>query len=211
MTSNQVWAHKVREYVNQRFPDRHARILDIGAGWGTYYNLLGDRHDLDAIEVFEQYIEEACLRHKYKHVFCQNALGWKLPEGQPLYDLTIHGDGLEHFNIADAQKLVRNMRHNASENLFIIPYEYPQDAIRGNVYEIHLQPDLTPQIMHERYPTLYPLFVRYDPTQNELERGIGVYTTRKPDTGTGRLVVFQDQWQLPWFQEVDWAPAIELL
>ena len=38
--------------------------------------------------------------------------------------------------------------------LVAVPYEMEQGELEGNVYETHLQPDLTPDIMLERYPNL---------------------------------------------------------
>ena len=39
-----------------------------------------------------------------------------------------------------------------------VPYLWEQGPEFNNPYEIHLQPDLTPEIMSERYPSLKLLF-----------------------------------------------------
>jgi hypothetical protein len=38
--------------------------------------------------------------------------------------------------------------------MIAVPYLYEQGEEFGNIHETHLQPDLTPEIMLERYPDL---------------------------------------------------------
>ena len=39
-----------------------------------------------------------------------------------------------------------------------VPYLNPQGVEEGNIYEIHIQDDLTDEIMKERYPYLKNVF-----------------------------------------------------
>ena len=39
-----------------------------------------------------------------------------------------------------------------------VPYQYEQGEEYGNVYEIHKQDDLTPEIVKKRYPMLKLLY-----------------------------------------------------
>ena len=65
---------------------------------------------------------------------------------------------LEHIKLEDAQDLVKRICAANKKCLIAVPYMYPQGAYEGNVYETHLQPDITPENFLERYPELKCLF-----------------------------------------------------
>lgn len=176
MASHYIWDKDIIEYINKTIPHRSCG-LDIGAGYGKYYNFLGNEYDLDCIEIYEPYIEQYHLRHKYKNVYNVNALDF-IPDKK--YNFSIMGDCLEHMNTVDAKKLIHRLQQYCDECIFVIPYEYPQDIMNGNEFEIHLQPDLTPFNVKIRYPTLYPLLIKYDGDGTFCDKGIGigVYTTK---------------------------------
>jgi len=80
------------------------------------------------------------------------------------------GDVLEHIPANDAQALITKMEIEGKKCMVAIPYLYEQGEWEGNIYETHHQPDLTPQVMERRYPTLrhlrgnaeYAYYVNYD-------------------------------------------------
>ena len=79
---------------------KDSKILDVGAGVGTYSDLLKPHgYDIDCIEVYDKYIEAYDLKSKYKNVFCDNILNFDVSE----YDFVILGDVLEHLTIEDAK------------------------------------------------------------------------------------------------------------
>lgn len=140
----------VAKYLKDKF-DRNATILDVGAGCGTYYNYLHDYFtNMDAVEVFEPNIEMYDLKNKYNKVY--NIDIRYLQYGH--YDIIIFGDILEHLKVEDAQKVLNYALKRCKEVIVAVPYMYPQDAIKDNKYEVHLQPDLTKENMLERYPNL---------------------------------------------------------
>ncbi len=140
----------VKKFLESTMPET-STVLDIGAGCGTYYNLLHEYfNDMDAVEAFPANIERYNLRNKYKQVFNEDIRNFEFE----YYDLIIMGDVLEHLNIKDAQKVIDYLYPRCKQLLVAVPYSLPQNAIEENEYEIHLQEDLTPELMNRRYPKL---------------------------------------------------------
>lgn len=177
MTSHGYWDANLIEYINRTIP-HGSDILDVGAGAAKYWHRLGGEYKMDAIEVFEPYIEMHALRKKYGRVYNVNVLDF---DTDKRYALSIMGDCLEHLTVRDAQRTIDILSKHCDECIFVIPFEYPQDDINDNEFEIHLQPDLTPFNVRIRFPTLYPLFVKYNGEEWYASAngiGIGVYTTK---------------------------------
>lgn len=150
--SYNFYKHEIRDFIVENLPPK-SKILDVGPGIGTYYNLLNSYdYQIDCIEVWEPYIEKYNLKDKYENVFHGNILDLNLKNLD--YDFIILGDVLEHITAKDAQSLINNITSNGIHCLVAIPYEMEQGEYYGNVYETHLQPDLTPSVMKERYPNL---------------------------------------------------------
>lgn len=147
----------IKDYILTNIPIQ-SKILDIGAGCGTYSDLLrGYGYKIDAVEVWEPYINEFNLKDKYNHIYNQDV--FNLPQNELFsYDFYILGDCLEHFSVEDAQFILSLLRLKGKKYLIAVPYEMFQDEYEGNKYEIHLQPDLTPDIMKQRYPELELLY-----------------------------------------------------
>ncbi len=135
-------------------------ILDIGAGCGTYFDLLSKEGytNLDCVEVFEDYVERFGLRNKYKNVIIGDIT--KLDISFEDYDLIILGDVLEHIAVEDAQSLLKKLKY---KNVIVaVPFLSPQGESEGNKHEIHLQEDLTLENFLERYDNFIPYCLRYD-------------------------------------------------
>jgi autotransporter strand-loop-strand O-heptosyltransferase len=140
---------EVKEWFIQNVPTSK-RILDVGPGIGTYSELLRSLgYRIDAVEIYEPYIEKYGLRAKYDNVYVGDITTFDTSD----YDFIIMGDVLEHIPTDDAVKLIRNIV-STKECMVAIPYEMEQGEHEGNIHETHHQPDLTHPIMGERYPEL---------------------------------------------------------
>lgn len=130
-------------------------ILDAGAGSGVYGKMLGVYFkSIDACEIFEPYIDQFGLKEIYNNVYNQNILNFSYKN----YDYIILGDILEHLSVEDAKALITDISHNRIYCMVAIPYTMEQGTVGGNIYETHLQPDLTHDIFLLRYPTMRTLF-----------------------------------------------------
>lgn len=151
MASLNIGKKKIVEYLKNKYP-KGTKALDIGACDGKWWKLLGDHFDMDAIEVFEPNVEKHKLKEKYKTIFIENVTDFVDNHKDIHYDVIIMGDVLEHLTVEDAQKVVTSLYNCCDEFVIAVPYKSKQRAIYGNKYEIHLQPDLTDEIFHQRYP-----------------------------------------------------------
>jgi len=140
----------IKQYLVENL-SKNAKILDAGPGIGTYSILLKDYgFDMDAVEIYEPYVEKYNLRDKYKNVFVQSIIGFDITP----YDFVILGDVLEHISTEDAQVLINSITSQNKGCLVAIPYMMEQGEHEGNIHETHLQPDLTLEVMEQRYPNL---------------------------------------------------------
>jgi SAM-dependent methyltransferase len=124
-----------------------SRVLDIGAGAGTYSKLIKDEHQICqdaewiAIEAWEPYIKQFDLENLYNRVVLCDArkLDWN---NLGKFDVAIAGDVLEHMTKEEAVVLVNEILENCGTLIISIPIRYmPQDDIEGNPFEIHVKPD----------------------------------------------------------------------
>jgi len=146
---------------------KSVKILDVGAGSGTYALLLGDEYpNIDAIEIFPNYLHMFNLQDIYKNVIIGDILETDFDE----YDYLIMGDVLEHMTFLQAKNLLDKITAKDKICLVAVPYMFEQGTEFDNVYETHHQPDLTKEIFLERYPQMkflcgddnYGYFVNYD-------------------------------------------------
>ena len=132
-----------------------SKILDVGAGSGKYGAMLRMWfNNIDALEIFEPYIEQFNLKEIYNNVYNDNIIHFDIAE----YDYIIMGDILEHLSIKDAKELIKKITHSGKKCLVAIPYTMEQGEVNGNIYETHLQPDLTHEVFLFRYPMMKELY-----------------------------------------------------
>jgi 16S rRNA A1518/A1519 N6-dimethyltransferase RsmA/KsgA/DIM1 with predicted DNA glycosylase/AP lyase activity len=135
--------------------DVKAKILDVGAGCGTYAKLLAPEYqNIDTVEIFEKYVARFGLRELYRNVYVTDIANFDFDS----YDYLIFGDVLEHMTILDAQEILKRINNNGQKCLVAIPYMFEQGESEDNIFETHLQPDLTHDVFLERYPGMRPIY-----------------------------------------------------
>jgi autotransporter strand-loop-strand O-heptosyltransferase len=145
---------EIRQYFKHQV-NTNKKILDVGPGIGTYSNLLRDLgYQMDSIEIWEPYVDEYNLKSKYDIVHIGNIIEFDISA----YDFIILGDVLEHLSAKDAKELINKIDSSGKECLVAVPYEMEQGEYYGNVHESHLQSDLTPEVIKNRYPSLHELY-----------------------------------------------------
>lgn len=153
-SSYSYFKNEIKDYLTERF-EKIATILDVGAGEGTYYYLLNNYFkNIDAVEVFQPNIDNFELEKKYRNVFDIDICYFKYD----YYDIIIFGDIIEHLDIKEAQEVLKYAYNRCDEMIVALPYQYEQGIEEDNIYEIHKQADLTPEIVEERYPMLQLLY-----------------------------------------------------
>jgi len=144
----------VASWIYKNFK-KDSEILDVGAGSGTYYNLLGKWYkNIDAVEIYESNIYYYNLLEKYRRCFNVDIINFEYS----FYDLIIFGDVIEHMTVQDAQKVI-DYAYDRCKNLIVaVPYLLSSGAGNQNVHEIHIQNDLTKDVVADRYPKLKLLY-----------------------------------------------------
>ena len=145
----------VQQYLWRKL-SKNAKILDVGAGGGTYRLLLGPDYEWAAVEVWHDSAEY--IKPIYHKVYEQDIRDFVYEED---YDLIIFGDVLEHLTVEDAQHVLDAAKQHTKMILVAVPYCLEQGPLNGNEAERHLQPDLTPETFDERYPGFEVIFKDY--------------------------------------------------
>lgn len=152
--SYSLFKDDVKQSIIDYFPS-DIKILDVGCGSGTYATLLREHFPfMDGIEIFPEYVSSFDLLMKYRRVFIGDIREFDIS----MYDLIIMGDVLEHLSQEDAIALIDRVNNHGINLLVAVPYMYEQGEMYGNSHEAHLQPDLTPEVMSIRYPSLSLIF-----------------------------------------------------
>jgi hypothetical protein len=137
--------HHIIEHTSE-----YSKILDVGPGAGTYGSML--RHlDIEALEIHPPYIEMFKLNEIYKKIYIGDIRDFDVSE----YDYIIMGDVLEHLTVEESKSVLNKMKHK--KVMVAVPYLFEQGEEMGNIYETHHQPELTHELMIERYG-LTPLY-----------------------------------------------------
>lgn len=128
-------------------------VLDVGAGSGTYADMMGHLvNRIDAVEIWQPYVEQFNLSDKYDHIIVGNVLDLT-PDYFDPYDLIIFGDVLEHMTKEDSVNLWCGLEiTQARYGMISVPIvHYPQGAEFGNPFEEHVQEHLTPDAIRRDY------------------------------------------------------------
>lgn len=169
---------EVKEWFINNVPTSK-RILDVGPGIGTYSDLLrSSGYRIDAVEIYEPYVDKYGLREKYDNVYIGSIVTFDISD----YDFIILGDVLEHLPENYAKELIADIVNSGKECLVAVPYEMEQGEHEGNIHETHYQPDLTVDVMKERYPSLTCIYNNeyygyYIHLQEKYEKAFVLYAT----------------------------------
>ena len=156
--STSVFKKETVEHLKNNF-DSSSTILDVGPGRGYYSELLFNHfNNLDGVEIFERYISDYRLKDKYRNVFCEDILNFEFD----FYDIILMGDVLEHIEEQQAIDLIKKLYPKCKELIIAIPFESKQGEWGGNIYETHLQPDITHNSFLLKYEGFKTLGVQYD-------------------------------------------------
>ena len=149
-TSYSYGKSEICEWVRDHFPE-DAEVLDVGAGCGTWIQLLPEYRNMDAVEVFEPYLRKLV---GYRRTILGDIRTFEYDR----YDLIIFGDVIEHLSVKYAQAVLEYARPRCADMIVAVPFLYPQGPVYGNEAERHLQDDLTAKMFAELYPGFEVLF-----------------------------------------------------
>ena len=161
---------------------RIRRVVDVGAGSGTYAKLLAPLapgvHWI-AVEVWTPYITEHALDRKYHEVINSDVRDVEFAPLAP--DLVLFGDILEHMTQEEAVAVVGKALAAAAYVMISIPIiDYPQHELEGNPYQRHIKEDWS----HEEISASFPDTVVTCLVHNS----IGVYFLTRRETARQQLV-----------------------
>lgn len=121
------------------------RVLDIGAGEGTYRTLIKNSDIQEqgrwtAVEAWAPYVNEYNLGELYDNVIIGDAyyIDYDKIDSRSFH-LVIAGDVLEHFTKNEAKELIRELKKHSTNIIISVPLLHlHQDAYKGNWFEKHL-------------------------------------------------------------------------
>lgn len=133
-----IFNKHVGNYVSKVNP---TSVLDVGAGAGKYRDIVTSACPgaaIDAIEPFDQYINQFNLRSKYRNVFNTSMEDFFAIDVVHKYDIIMFGDVLEHLYLQEAIGMIDAALYRCRFAFLIWPTNLPQDGDNyGNVYEMH--------------------------------------------------------------------------
>lgn len=131
------------------------RVLDIGAGEGTY-SILGRSRDVEwvGVEGWGPYVEEFKLNDKYDKIIISDAryLDYSMLGN---FDVCFLGDILEHMTKDEACFIVRRLCTTCRYIFISMPIvKYPQDAVDKNPFQTHIKDDWSNKEVLESFPAI---------------------------------------------------------
>ena len=155
MASLDIGKKESVKWIHDHFP-KGATCLDVGACDGKWGKLLNDYLVMDCAEIYAQNITKHGLANIYRNVYHADIREFEYGNK---YDLIIFGDVLEHMSIKDARKVIEYAYPRCQDFLIAVPYQWTNRSHYGNPWEVHIQDDLTPENVLERYKNIQPLFI----------------------------------------------------
>lgn len=137
-------------------------ILDIGAGKGTYINLLKKRKlfreaHWTGIEAWAPYVTQYNLNEVYDTLINNDVR--KVDFNNLHFDLIFMGDVLEHMTKDEAILLVNVLSKISKYCIISIPIvHYPQDEIFNNPFEKHIKDDWSHTEVIDSFPNIVKTF-----------------------------------------------------
>lgn len=150
------------KWVLSKLPKK-SRMLDVGAGSGTYAKMFPCEH-WTGVEVWAPYVEKYGLNKLYNELIIKDVREISFVEK---YDVAFAGDVLEHMPLEDAKALVKKLKKCADTVVISIPIgHYPQDEYEGNPYEKHITDNWSNEDVIEAFGK---------PTYSRIDGEIGIY------------------------------------
>lgn len=179
--STYIFKKETIDYICSNFTT-DCRILDVGAGIGTYSHYLTPLgySNLDCVEVFEPYISGYSLETKYKKVINEDITKSNIDFAQ--YDLVIFGDIIEHISEEDSVKVLSKIPDYSTSVIVAVPFMAPQGVHFDNTHEIHIQDKLTYQSFLNIHPNYLPFCLKND---------YGIFLNRNPVNENQPLFVYE--------------------
>lgn len=146
MASYEHGKNEVCKWIKDNFP-KGSTCLDVGACDGVWANRLNDYLVMDGVEIFEPYLEKYNLSEKYRNIYVSDIEDFEYK----YYDIIIFGDVIEHMSVEKAQRVLEYAKSRCKDLIIAVPFKYPQEPYNDNIYEAHIQDDLTEEIFAERY------------------------------------------------------------
>jgi cyclopropane fatty-acyl-phospholipid synthase-like methyltransferase len=140
------------------------KIIDIGAGKGTYCRLFKKRKlftnsEWIGVEAWQPYIDRYDLIQVYNRVI---NIDFRILNFSDIgnVDLVILGDVLEHVTKDEAIEFVNTISRYSRYAVISIPIiHYPQDEIEGNPFEIHIKDDWSHNEVMESFSNIEKFFI----------------------------------------------------
>lgn len=134
------------DFYKSRLP---RTVVDVGAGSGTYANLMRSHHACKwtAVEAWGPYVDQFGLAELYDKVIVADAR--YLSGDVFMVDMVILGDVIEHMPKLDAVCTVGKIKGLADSVIASIPVgDWPQGAVGGVPTEVHMATWELPEIEH---------------------------------------------------------------
>lgn len=173
-TSGKLYIRRIVESLNP------IRVLDVGAGCGTYSNLFRRPDQYwTGIEIWEPYIQQYRLRDRYDALIVADIRTWQ-PNSK--WDLAFAGDVLEHMTADEARAVLNKLRACAKTVIVSLPIGYyPQDEYAGNPYERHVVDNWSDEEVRSKLG---------EPTCSLIDNEIGVYVYSEPKVKPMKIAVY---------------------
>ncbi len=166
--AGKAWIERLAKRLIKKCQDNS--ILDVGAGSGTYSDLLRSKlpgTEFTALEVWEPYLSEFHLENKYNAILPIDVRQFT-PDTK--YGITLLGNVLEYMNKEEAVEVYRKLVAASHFVILSIPLiQYPQDPSRDNPYEKQQKSDWS----HEEVLATFDNLVLHR-QENEIGIYIGV-------------------------------------
>jgi cyclopropane fatty-acyl-phospholipid synthase-like methyltransferase len=140
------------------------RILDIGVGKGTYWNVFCKKNNMFlnaewiGVEAWQPYIEHFTLEKKYSKIINEDIRKVNVFDLGKL-DVVFMGDVLEHITKEEAVELVHNLSSVTRYGIISIPIvHYPQGEEHGNPFEAHVKDDWSHDEVLATFPNITKTF-----------------------------------------------------
>jgi hypothetical protein len=167
-------------------------VVDVGPGCGVYSrlfrSLLGDV-PWTAIEVWAPYVRQYILNDLYDRIVIGDIRYLDIKKvGED--GVFLFGDVLEHMTIDDAVEVVENASHHARLMVLSVPIGcWPQGEVDGNVFETHVEENLSNQDITDNFPNLCAARTFLD----SRGRGVSVFFAAAEEADREKIARFVDE------------------